>query len=348
MIRDCVAKAENVHGLIIWVWAGMTRPSNIKFQRAETNGLRENVRSIFVNEAAAIELFAAHGLDLVCDAVDLIASRKGSIVVSGVGKSGHISRKIASTFRSLGRHAVFMHAAEGSHGDLGLIDHDGLVLALSNSGETEELADLLAYCRSQRIPIIAITAKANSTLGTASDICIAYGNVDEACINGLAPTTSTTLALAIGDALAVGYSYVAGVTAEDFRRFHPGGKLGARLRKVREVMRTGRDLPIVAPDANFSEVTFKIAEKSLGCALVVEGDRTLGIITDGDIRRHAAELPHLKAIDVASPNPVAVDPDSYLEMAAAQLSEAKVSVGIIQDLHGHTIGLLHIHQCVTN
>lgn len=318
----------------------------IQFNVADRTALRDTVQTIFVKEAEAIVDFARGGLEPLCAAVELIESRPGSLIVSGVGKSGHIGRKIASTFRSLGRHAVFMHAAEGSHGDLGLVDQNGVVLVLSNSGETAELADLLAYCNAQDIPVISITANEESTLARASTVCIAYGKQSEVCINGLAPTTSTTLSLAIGDALAVGFSHIAGVTAEDFRRYHPGGKLGARLRKVREVMRTGDELPIVAPDAALVDLTLTIAEKSLGCALVVDEGKTLGIITDGDIRRHAARINELTAIDIATRTPVTVEPDANLETAAHQLSQAKVSVGIVQDKLMRTIGLLHIHQCV--
>lgn len=318
----------------------------LKLQVADRAAMRESVRSIFVKEAEAIEAFARGGLDTVCAAIELIVSRDGSLIVTGVGKSGHIGRKIASTFRSLGRHAVFMHAAESSHGDLGLIDPNGVVLALSNSGETAELADMLAYCRAHEIPVISVTSSVESTLAEASTVCIAYGELSEVCINGLAPTTSTTLTLAIGDALAVGFSDLAGVTADDFRRYHPGGKLGQRLRKVEDVMHTGDALPLVSPEAKLVDLTLIMAEKALGCALVTENGKTLGIITDGDIRRHAAELHDLKAIDIMSVNPVTVDRDITLEKAALELSQAKVSVGIVQDSLMRTIGVLHIHQCV--
>lgn len=319
---------------------------DLQARRALEIQLEQEVRSTLLREAEAIADFTRQGIDGVCRAIELIAARSGSLVVSGVGKSGHIGRKIASTFRSLGRHAVFMHAAEGSHGDLGLIDHDGVVLAISNSGETAELADLLAYCGMHDIPIVSITADDTSTLARASAVCIAYGLQVEVCINGLAPTTSTTLSLAIGDALAVGYSHMTGVTADDFRRFHPGGRLGARLRKVRDVMRRGEELPWVAPDARLVDLLLIIAEKSLGCALVQDEGRTIGIITDGDIRRHAERIHDLRAIDIASRSPVTVDPESSLEAAAQQLSQAKVSVGIVQDKLMRTIGVLHIHQCV--
>ena len=319
---------------------------DLQARRAAEIGLQEEVRSTLLREAEAVASFARHGVEGICDAIDLIDERRGSLVVSGVGKSGHIGRKIASTFRSLGRHSVFMHAAEGSHGDLGLIDPNGVVLVLSNSGETAELADLLAYCADQDIPIISITGGADSTLARASSVCISYGKLDEVCINGLAPTTSTTLSLAIGDALAVGYSHLNGVTAEDFRRYHPGGRLGARLRTVRDVMRTGDDLPIVPPDAALVDITLTIAEKSLGCALVMENGKMHGIITDGDIRRHASRIKDLRAIDIATSNPVAVDPDANLETAALELSQAKVSVGIVRDRLMRTVGILHIHHCV--
>ncbi|MCJ8191578.1 KpsF/GutQ family sugar-phosphate isomerase [Sphingomicrobium aestuariivivum] len=309
--------------------------------------LRSEVTEIFVREAAAIDQFSrVGGVDQVCDAVSLIHGRSGSITVSGIGKSGHIGRKIAATFRSLGRRAVFMHAAEGSHGDLGLIDHEGVVLILSNSGETAELADLIAYCLKFEIPMIAVTRSRLSTLGKAATICVDYGELDEVCINGLAPTTSTTLQLAIGDALAVGLSKLAGITADDFRRYHPGGELGAHLRTVGEVMRTGHDLPFVDAAMPLLDVTLTIAEKALGCALVRDGERFLGIITDGDIRRNAARINDFAARDVANADPVTVDEEQTLDRAAEHLVAHKVSVGLVTDEDAQPIGLVHIHQCV--
>lgn len=314
--------------------------------RAQAASLRGEVSSILHQEAAAISRFANDGSERVCEAISLIHGRKGHVIVSGIGKSGHIGRKTAATFRSLGKRAMFMHAAEGSHGDLGLIDHEGTVLVLSNSGETAELADLITYCTNHGIPIVAVTGSKSSTLGRAATICVDYGTLSEVCINGLAPTTSTTLQLAICDALAVGLSKLAGMTAEDFRRYHPGGLLGAHLKTVGEVMRVGADLPFVDADMPLLDVTMTIAEKALGCALVREGSRFVGIITDGDVRRNAARLDELTARDVANDDPVTVNEGTTLVQAAEHLVDHKVSVGLVTDREGEPIGLVHIHQCV--
>lgn len=308
--------------------------------------LLESIVDILMREADAIRSFAAVGGGRIEEAVSLIHARPGDVIVSGIGKSGHVGRKIAATFRSLGRRAVFMHAAEGSHGDLGLTDHNGTVLILSNSGETAELADLIAYCVRYDIPIVAVTSRRESTLGQAAACCIDYGHLDEACINGLAPTTSTTLQLAIGDALAVGLSKLAGMTSEDFRRYHPGGALGAHLRRVCDVMRIGDDMPFVDQKMSLLDVTMTIAEKALGCALVMDGDRFVGIITDGDIRRNAAQIDALLASDVANKHPITVEPGWTLSEAADHLVEHKVSVGLITDAANDPVGLIHIHQCV--
>ncbi len=276
----------------------------------------------------------------------MITENKGLLVVAGIGKSGYIARKIASTFRSLGRKSVFVHPAEAGHGDLGLIEDSGVVLALSNSGETTELGDLIQFCQAHRIPLISITTCRTSTLGRASDICIAYGEVDEVCVAGLAPTTSTTLALAIGDALAVGVSHLANLTAEDFRRYHPGGKLGARLRRVGDVMHSGDKLPIIGLDASMGHAVAEIAEKSLGCVLIKDGGQFLGIITDGDIRRHVHRLLSLEPIEIATRTPVTIGSALTLEDAAAVLTKAKVSVGVVRDSGDEICGLIHLHQCV--
>jgi len=305
------------------------------------------MQSCLIQEASAIRSFAGQHSASLENAVDLICKQNGWLVVAGVGKSGHIARKIASTFRSLGRKSVFLHPSEASHGDLGLVEDDGLVLALSNSGETSELSDLIAFCTNRNVPLISITSSAESTLAKASETCIAYGHVEEACINGLAPTVSTTLALAIGDALAVGVSHAANLTAEDFRRYHPGGKLGVRLRKVSDVMHTGTKLPIVDQGVGMGQAIAEMAAKSLGCVLLQDNDGFHGIITDGDIRRNAENLFQMQPIDIVTTHPITVASDIGLDEAAAQLTNAKVSVGVIMAADRGVLGLIHIHQCVT-
>lgn len=310
--------------------------------RAATHSL---VREALETEAQAISAFASHS-EACVDAIHAIATATGPLVVSGIGKSGLIGRKIAATFRSLGRQAIFLHAAEASHGDLGLVQPGSIVLVLSNSGETAELSDLIFYCRSHSIPIIAITAEGRSTLAQASEIAIVYGEVEEVCLKGLAPSTSTTLALAIGDALAAGVTRLQGFLPEDFRRYHPGGKLGSRLATVGDLMRTGDALPIVTPDAPMAEVVVTMSAKALGVAVVVEGGHVTGIITDGDMRRHIDHLWVSKAADVATPNPISVTRECLASVALNLMNEKSITVCTVEGRNRELQGLLHIHDCL--
>src|SRR3954470_10169152 len=220
-------------------------------------------------------------------AVERIVAAKGRVIVSGMGKSGHVARKIVATLASTGTPAHYVHPAEASHGDLGMIQAEDVILALSWSGETTELADLIAYAKRFRVPLIAITANGSSTLGSQADICLALPRAKEACPNGLAPTTSTTMQLALGDALAVALLERRGFTAEHFRVFHPGGKLGAMLKHVGDIMHTGDRLPIVLVGTSMADALVVQSEKSFVCVIVVDQNGELaGIITDGDVRRH--------------------------------------------------------------
>jgi arabinose-5-phosphate isomerase len=218
-------------------------------------------------------------------AVETLAAAKGRVIVTGMGKSGHVGRKITATFASTGTPAHYVHPAEASHGDLGMIQTDDVIIALSWSGETAELADIIGYSRRFRVPLIALTSNAESTLGRAADICLTLPKAKEACPNGLAPTTSTTIQLALGDALAVALLEKRGFTAEHFKVFHPGGKLGARLKLVRDIMHMGERLPVVGIEARMDEAIGEIGRKGFGAVIVVNDDGTLaGIVTDGDLR----------------------------------------------------------------
>lgn len=300
------------------------------------------------DEAAAITGFASQGGAVLSRAARMIHDSTGPVIVAGIGKSGHIAGKIASTFRSLGQPAIFLHAAEASHGDLGLIASDSVVLILSNSGETTELSDLMQYCHVHGNPIIAMTATTESTLARAADITIAYGRVREVCPNGLAPTTSTTLSLAIGDALAVGVTHLMGTAPEDFRRYHPGGKLGTMLLRVRDLMHTGDELPFVTADAPMSETVTVMAQKALGVALVWDGKDVTGIITDGDMRRNAETLWHSKAGDIATPNPVFVRADALAAEAVDLMTRTGngITSCVVRESDGAFAGFLHIHDCL--
>lgn len=307
--------------------------------------LLETVQRVLEEEAAALLEFSqsSHQCDV---AAQLIYESSGPLVVAGIGKSGHIANKIASTFRSLGKPAIFLHPAEASHGDLGLVQSGSVVLILSNTGETTELSDLLHYCKAHEISIIGLTGSPESTMANASEVTISYGPVKEACRNGLAPTTSTTLSLAIGDALAVSVSEMLGTEPEDFRRFHPGGKLGARLVTVQEIMRIGKDLPIIDPDANMNEVLVTISEKALGLGILYKNGTIEGIITDGDLRRNMSDLLSLSPRDIATTDPIAIQKNWLVSDAVEFMSRSEISICLVIEDDGTLIGVLHIHDCV--
>lgn len=279
-------------------------------------------------------------------AVQLMASASGHVVVAGIGKSGHIARKIASTLRSIGKPAVFLHASEASHGDLGLVGQDSTCLIFSNSGETSELSDLIFYCEAHNIPIVAVTASKQSTLGKCAKHAITYGKVVEVCPNGLAPTTSTTLSLAIGDGIAVGISAFLGATSEDFRRYHPGGKLGAKLLRVRDLMHVGDALPLVALDAPMNEVVIKMSEKGFGVAIVMSDEGIAGVITDGDMRRRAGELWTSSAKDMILGRPLTVSEDSYVFEALELMTAKSVTCLVVENTTTNIPGIIHIHDCL--
>lgn len=298
-------------------------------------------------EAAAITNYASTMGDEFIAALHLLHEARDPVVVAGIGKSGHIARKIAATFLSIGRSAVFLHPAEASHGDLGLIGKDSVALLLSNSGETTELSDLLSYCEVHAIPKVGITRAKESTLGRRSQVALTYGMVREVCPNGLAPTTSTTLMLAIGDALAVGLTRLLGTTPEDFRRYHPGGKLGSRLLRAGDLMHSGDVLPLVKANMPMQEVVITMSAKGFGVALVVDdGGRATGIITDGDMRRNVTRLWQSRAGDIISGRPWATSPDVLASEALAIMSTQGISCLAIEDEKGVVLGLLRLQDCV--
>jgi arabinose-5-phosphate isomerase len=303
------------------------------------------VARVLSEEAAAVADFATRA-DACAAAAVLLHETTGPLIVVGIGKSGHIGRKIAATFSSLGKPAVFVHAAEASHGDLGLLQPGSTALVLSNSGETTELSDALHHCRAMGIPVVGVTGREGSALARASTVAVVYGPVEEACRNRLAPTTSTTLMLAIGDALAVAVSELMGAAPEDFRRFHPGGRLGARLLTVGQVMRTGEALPIVAPGAAMSDVVVTMSEKALGVAVLSEAGEIGGIITDGDLRRNAGRLWDARPSEIATKDPVRVSPGMRVTEAMELMSRRKITACIVEDPPGRIAGILHIHDCI--
>lgn len=281
------------------------------------------------------------------EAIIRLSGVKGRVVVSGMGKSGHVARKIAATMASTGTASFFVHPGEASHGDLGMITRDDAVIALSNSGETTELSDIIAFTRRYSIPLIAMTGKAESTLAREADVALVLPKVSEACPHGLAPTTSTTLMLALGDALAVALLERAGFTAADFRTFHPGGKLGQRLMKVADVMHKAEEVPLCGPGVPMSEALMVMTGKRFGCVGVVDaGTGALaGIVTDGDLRRHmGGDLLSRTVGEVMTRNPKAVPPTLLAAEALGMMNAAKVTTLFVVDEANCPVGILHIHD----
>ena len=306
-------------------------------------------RRVIETEAEGLRQLAG-GLNGDFDrAVETLLKASGRVVVSGMGKSGHIARKIAATLASTGTPAQFVHPAEASHGDLGMMARGDVALVLSNSGETPELADLVAYTRRFSIPLIGVASRAESTLLRQSDVALVLPQVAEACNTGVVPTTSTTMTLALGDALAVALMEHRQFTPAHFREFHPGGKLGARLSKVRDLMHSGDALPTVAADAPMSDTLLEISQKGFGVAGVTgEGGTLSGIITDGDLRRHMDGLLSLRAAEVMTANPTTIGPDALAEEALGLMNARKITCLFVVDPDGPPTvqGLLHIHDCL--
>ncbi|MCA0399296.1 MAG: KpsF/GutQ family sugar-phosphate isomerase [Proteobacteria bacterium] len=280
------------------------------------------------------------------EAVELIRRSPGRMIVTGMGKSGHVGRKLAATLASTGTPAHFVHPGEASHGDLGMIRNEDVILALSWSGETAELSDIIAYSRRYQVGLVAITSNPASTLATEADVAIVLPKVEEACPNGLAPTTSTTMQLALGDALAVALLEARGFTSEDFRAFHPGGKLGAKLTFIRDIMHQGDELPVVKLGTSMAEAIVEMTARSFGCVAVVDRDGVLqGMISDGDLRRHMRpDLTTLKVEQVMTRNPKTV-PETVLAVEALDvLNRNKITVLFVLSGQGKPVGIVHFHD----
>ncbi len=279
------------------------------------------------------------------DAVDTIRRAHGRLIVSGMGKSGHIARKIAATFASTGTPAFFVHAADASHGDLGMITTDDVMLVLSWSGETEELKSLIDYSRRFGIALIAVTVNAESTLGKAADIVLALPQAREACPHNLAPTTSSLMQLALGDALAIALLESRGFTPVDFGVFHPRGNLGAALKFIRDVMHPGAALPLIARGALMSEAIVEMSAKGFGCVAVTDPvGKLVGVITDGDLRRHmGVDLLQATVDEVMTASPKTVRPDQLVSEALQLLNAAKITALIVVDME-RPVGIVHFHD----
>jgi arabinose-5-phosphate isomerase len=304
-------------------------------------------RSVLGTEAAGLRALAAALDGAFTRAIDLLDSCTGRIVVSGMGKSGHIARKTAATLASTGSPALFVHPGEASHGDLGMVLAGDALVLFSNSGETTELADLIAHARRFGLPLIAITGRASSALASAADAVLLLPQAPEACPMGLAPTTSTTMQLGLGDAIAVALLTRRGFTASDFSAFHPGGRLGAKLRRVREVMHAEDSVPLIGPDAPMQKALLLMTGKGFGCVGVVETDRLIGIVTDGDLRRAMGpRLLEQNVRDVMTPNPRTIRADALAADAlhAMNAGDRRVTSLFVVDTAARPIGIVHVHD----
>ncbi len=307
----------------------------------------EQGRSVLNIESSAIAALATDLDDSFADAVGLLLALRGRVVVTGMGKSGHIARKIAATLASTGTPALFVHPAEAAHGDLGMVIKGDALIMLSNSGGTSELVPILYHAGSLGLPIIAISSKADSTLMKAATIRLLLPEAEEACPDNIVPTTSTTMMLALGDALAMATMRERGVSRDGFERLHPGGMIGLRLMRVATVMHKDATLPLVSTDAPMRDVVLTMTERSFGVAGVVDSDGHLvGIITDGDLRRHVDRLMTSLAIEVMTHNPLTISASAFAEDALAIMNQHKVTSLFVTEQSGDRtpVGLVHVHD----
>lgn len=315
----------------------------------DTVSFLNTARQVITDEARALDVLA-EGLDEhFAQAVELILQASGRVIVSGIGKSGHIGHKIAATLASTGTPAYFVHPAEASHGDLGMVSKGDVVLAISNSGEAPELANLLAFTRRFEIPLIGLSSKPESSLMKQADVHLLIPSMGEACGFGMVPSISTTLTLAIGDALAIGLMKYRDFKPENFRDFHPGGKLGAQLSKVRDLMH--KDTPVVPTGTPMGEALLVMSQKGFGVVGVTDAeDRLLGIVTDGDLRRHMQGLLDLRVDQVMTTQPRTIAPDDLAEGAVALMTmqTPQITCLFVVDPKsgGRAEGILHIHDCL--
>ncbi len=307
----------------------------------------DSARRVLQLEAEGLEAMARAVDQAFIQALDLIERMQGRVIVTGMGKSGHVGRKLAATLASTGTPAMFVHAAEASHGDLGMITPADVAIALSNSGETPELADILVYAKRFSIPIVAMTGKADSTLARAATVTLLLAPAAEACPMGLAPTTSTTIMLALGDALAVATLERKGFSASDFQMLHPGGMLGRRLLRVADIMHRGDALPLAHLDEKMTEALIKMTAKSLGCVGIIDKEqRLIGIVTDGDLRRHMGDdLLERTVGEIMTPNPKTIDAAALASEAVGLMNARKITAVFVVE-SARPIGVVHIHDCL--
>lgn len=317
--------------------------SNLKY-----DDLKHAVETIN-REIETLEILKNSFNEKLSEALDLLQNAKGRIIVTGMGKSGHIARKMAATFASTGTVSFFVHPAEASHGDLGMISDDDVIIAISYSGESRELSDILMYAKRRNIPLIAITRNPDSALGKNSTLVLKLPDNGEACPLGLAPTSSTTATIVLGDVLAVDLMERRGFSATDFRQRHPGGKLGAVLCKVADIMHKGDDMPLLDEDTNMQEALLVMSEKMLGCVGIIDKEGNLsGIITDGDLRRWMS--PNLiteKVVNVMTKNPKVIGPDALIVDAVNIMNNTGRGItNLFVVENKKPVGVIHIHDCL--
>jgi arabinose-5-phosphate isomerase len=332
----------------------------VRFIQPETNAPRTGEK----REAAAAVASAIRTLNLETEGLALLATElggdlaepfeeavrrlaavSGRVIVTGIGKSGHVGQKIAATFASTGTPAFFVHPSEASHGDLGMVTRSDLILALSWSGETVELKPIITYSRRFAVPLVAITSQAESALGQQADVVLLLPRAKEACPHGLAPTTSTTMQLALGDGLAIALLEARGFTAHDFKVFHPGGSLGANLKYVSDIMHRGDRLPLIQSGESMAEALVTMTEKSFGCVGVIDTrGRLIGVVTDGDLRRHmGANLVSAKVDDVMTAKPKTIAPTMLTSAALELINSSRITALFVLEKH-KPVGLVHVHD----
>lgn len=305
-------------------------------------------KRVLSTEAEALTTVASSLDYTFVGAVDLIAACSGRVIVSGMGKSGHVGTKIAATFASTGTPSFFVHPGEASHGDLGMITDQDVLILLSNSGETRELIDLINYANRFGIPLIGMTGRRDSTLARAASVALVLPSLNEACPMGLAPTTSTTVMLALGDCLAVALLEKRGFTSDDFHVFHPGGKLGAGLTRVKDIMHTSEKLPTCAPETSMSDALLIMSEHSFGIVGIVDpSGALLGVITDGDLRRHmSADLLTKTSESVMTKSPKTIAPEALIGDALHQMNTYKVNCLFVVSGANQPCGIIRVHDCL--
>jgi arabinose-5-phosphate isomerase len=325
---------------------GLKRDLSLLDDRSEAIASATRTLQFEAEGLSALKAALANSLgESFARAIALLRACHGRVIVTGMGKSGHVGLKVAATLSSTGTPAFFVHPSEASHGDLGMITKQDVILAFSWSGETVELGNLVSYSSRFAVPLIAVTSNADSTLGTSADLVLALPQIKEACPHGLAPTTSTVMQLALGDCLAIALLESKGFTARDFKALHPGGQLGARLKFVGDLMHKGDRLPLVNAELRMAEAIVVMTEKAFGCLGVVDSGLLKGIITDGDLRRHMGDgLLARSAGDIMTPGPKTVTPDLLASAALELINASSITALFVVEEGGRPVGIIHIHD----